>query len=93
MFDPATGLWCFGKKSPINQAVDPEPYVTRLFLNGKKRNMIEVQNEFTYCFKPAISDNCYLCRINLDFFLAINLVFACCFIVFLSVIVSCIMKD
>ena len=79
MFDPATGLWCFGKNSPSNQAVDPEPYSTKMSSNIKNRIMMEAQVEVNYCFKPAISNQCFPCGVNLIFIFAINLVFACCF--------------
>ena len=82
MFDPATGLWCFRKNSPSNQAVDPEPYSTKLSSNFKKRIIIEAQDEVTYCFKPAVSDQCYPCGLNLVFISAISLAFACCFITY-----------
>ena len=57
MFDPATGLWCFGKNAPSSQAVDPEPYSTKLSSNVKKRIMMEAQDEVTYCLKPAVPTN------------------------------------
>ena len=57
MFDPATGLWCFGKNAPSNQAVDPEPYSTKLSSNVKNMIMMEAQDEVTYCFKPAVPTN------------------------------------
>ena len=72
MFDPATGLWCFGKNSPSNQAVDPEPYSTKLSSNVKKWIMIEAQDEAT-CFRPAISDQCCPCGVSLVSNFAINL--------------------
>ena len=80
MFDPATGPWCFGKNSPSNQAVDSEPYSTKLSSNVKERIMMEAQDEATYCFKPAISDQCCPCEVSLVFNFAINLVLIFCLV-------------
>ena len=44
--------------------------------------MIEAQDEVTYCFKPAVPDQCYPCGLDLVFIFAISLVFACCFITY-----------
>ena len=80
MFDPATGLWFFGKNSPSNQAVDPEPYSTKLSSNVKKRIMMEAQDEATYCFKPGISNQCCPCLVCLVFIFAISLVLIFCLV-------------
>ena len=83
MFDPATGLLCFGKNSPSNQAVNPKSYLTKLSSNTKRRIMMEEPDEVTHCFKSVISNKSCLRGKNLDFIFAINLVSACCFKFFL----------
>ena len=57
----------FWENPPSNQAVYPESYSTKLSSYVKKRIMMEVQDEVTYCFKPTISAKCCLCGVNLDF--------------------------
>ena len=39
---------------------------------------MEAQDEVTYCFKPAISDQCCPCEVSLVFIFAINLVLVFC---------------